>query len=184
MRIFIMGILVVAGLSATSASATQGGAVSREEREIALANDGILTSLLVARHPSGQYFCVTSKYACIGPDKAELSLALIGARDTNASMRLLSEILQYKIDGALSEDFTCYVLSKKKKMIQFLRQVDARALVEACRERVRVSIKANAGLFDGIDINSICASDSEITSKKKELIDELRMRKMCSPEDF
>ena len=88
--------------------------LTREQRELKMADDSIAASLAVSRSPKGRYLCAENRVACLGGDKAELGLALIGARSTKASLAALADVARYRTDASLSEDYGCYVLQKGK----------------------------------------------------------------------
>jgi hypothetical protein len=76
-----------------------------------MADQAILSSLVVSHSPEGQKLCKQNKLACVGPAREEVALALIGARHTKSSRKALLQILAYRLDGAVGEDFNCYVLN-------------------------------------------------------------------------
>jgi hypothetical protein len=68
--------------------------LTREQRELRMADNSIMASLAVSRSPKGRYLFAENRVACLGGDKAELGLALIGARSTRASLAATGAILQ------------------------------------------------------------------------------------------
>src|SRR5438445_10678058 len=72
---------------------------TREQRELKMADDSIMAALAVSRRPTGRYLCAENRVACLGGDKAELGLALIGARSTRASLAALADVVRYRTDA-------------------------------------------------------------------------------------
>src|ERR1700693_336682 len=69
-------------------------AQTREQREIVMAEKSILSSITVSASPKGQFLCTSNPLACLGADKAELGLALIGARGTSVSLAALARLVR------------------------------------------------------------------------------------------
>src|SRR5690242_14531731 len=83
---------------------------TREAREVQTAHAAVVASMVVARSPKGRYRCTQDPLACVGPNKAELGLALLGARVSRTSLSGLAELSKYQLDAGLAEDYQCYVL--------------------------------------------------------------------------
>src|SRR5258708_34708307 len=83
----------------------------RELRELRMADQAILSSLVLSHSTDGRRLCKENKLACIGPAKEEIAIALIGARHTRRSRESLVRLLAYKLDGSVGEDYNCDVLN-------------------------------------------------------------------------
>lgn len=158
--------------------------MSREHREINMAEVSILTSLMVHRNPSSRYLCTENSYACLGADKAELGLALIAARNTNASLISLSQLTRFKMDGGLSEDFTCAILERGKKIEKIIHRIVPSELESRCKREVSQVKERNSGKFEGLTTDAICTPAAEINEHLRELTAGIMKRQRCSPEDY
>ena len=78
-------LLTLVFIGSLALGADKPAAPTREERELKMADDSIRASLAVSRSPKGRYLCAENHLACLGGDKAELGLALIGARSSGSS---------------------------------------------------------------------------------------------------
>src|SRR5262249_34907395 len=157
---------------------------SRETRELKMADQALISSLVVSHSTAGQSLCREDKLACVGPDKQELALALIGARNTKASREALARLLIYKLDGAVGEDYGCYILQSAGPMKRALASIDAQALSNSCRLRVgQLSARLRDVLLH-FDTESVCSAPDEITNKAKQFQDSIQRGKKCRCEDF
>src|SRR5215469_13999718 len=84
-----------------------GQSVARkaEREDINQGQRAVLASLAIATSSSGARLCVQTPVACVGPDRLELGMSLLAARNTNASLRALANLVRFKLDGAYSEDY-------------------------------------------------------------------------------
>jgi hypothetical protein len=156
---------------------------NREHREIAMAEDSILTSLMVHRNPVSKYLCTENSYACLGADKAELGLSLIAARNTNASLVSLSRLARFKMDAGLSEDFTCAILEKGKKVEKIIRRIVPNELESRCKKEVSQVKGKNPGRFE-VSADAICTPAAEIKERLRELRAGIMRGQRCLPEDY
>ncbi len=157
---------------------------SREMRENDMAENSILASLMVHRNPSSRYLCTENPYACLGADKAELALALLAAKNNKSSLLSLSKLTRFKLDAALSEDFTCAILGKGEKMAIVIRTLKPDELAALCQKEVSVVKEKNVGKFIDLDGSAVCASQREISERLSSLMTGLKKRQRCSPEDY
>ncbi len=159
-------------------------APTREERELKMADDSIMASLAVSESPKGRYLCAESKVACLGADKAELGLALIGARSTPSSLAALANVVRYHTDGSLSEDYDCYVLQRGKSMETYLLEDKASALATRCNAELEKLVAVDRQWFEGLKPNTVCADEQSIKAKIQSLRATIRAGRKCSVEDF
>jgi hypothetical protein len=157
---------------------------SRQQRELRMANQAILASLSVSRSPAGKKLCVENKLACVGPDKAELGLTLIGARNTKESRLALTELLGYRLDGSVAEDYRCYVLKPGPAMKPQLIDASPEQLSKRCTAELQTLIRSRSESFKGLDENAVCADPESIRLKLKELIEAVNKGLKCNAEDF
>jgi hypothetical protein len=165
-------------------SAAEVSAPTREQRELKMADDSIMASLAVAASPKGRYLCAESRTACLGGDKAELGLALIGARSTRWSLAALADVVRYRADGSLSEDYECYVLQKGKFIDDYLAQARPSQLAERCSSELKKVVAVDKQWFEGLNPGAVCADEEAIRAKIQSLRDTIRTGRKCSPGDF
>lgn len=152
--------------------------LSREARELLMGEQAILSSLLRAKANVPR-----SPIMDLGPDKAELGLALIGARNSSASQVSLARLMRYQMDGALSEDYTCYVLGKGKSFIRILQNINSKNLDVVCRAEVR-NLTVSLATFTDFNADLICKNGRQIQKDILEYAKELKKGTRCDPEDF
>lgn len=158
--------------------ASDRGSLSREGSELLMGEQAILSSLLRAKTDVPR-----SPIMELGPDKAELGLALIGARNSSVSQVSLARLMRYQMDGALSEDYTCYVLGKGKNFIRTLQNINAKKLNMACRAEVQ-NLIVGIGALTNFDADLICKNEGKIQKDIVEYAKELKKGAKCDPEDF
>src|SRR5437762_4511082 len=124
--------LVVLAFCCTFSAQTE----TREFRELKMADQAILSSLVVSHSTEGRQLCRLNMLACFGPAKEEIAIALIGARRTKTFRHALVKLLAYNLDGALGEDFNCYVLNSGPLIKDELLSVDSSKLVDSCHHNV------------------------------------------------
>lgn len=183
MKLIVLIISIIIILPAHASSSLKEHTSSREDRELAMAENAILTSLMVAQNPTSRYLCTQNAFACIGPDKTELALALIASRSSSKSLSTLANVLRFRIDGGLSEDFECYTLNKGKKMTEYLRKLNTDKLAKKCKDDVSQVVNRNKGLFSETSIE-VCADPVRIKERVRDLLESIRSSTVCSNEDF
>lgn len=158
--------------------------ISREDRELKMADQAILASIAVSSSPKGRQLCLQNDLACVGPDKAELGLDLIGDRQTKASRSALVNLLAYQLDGSVSEDYSCYVFKAGIPIKQELLKAKPEGLASRCRAELDKLILSKKRSFEGLDENVVCADPNSIKAKIKELMDGITKGIKCSAEEF
>ena len=156
----------------------------REGREIAMAENAIFSSLLVGRSRGGRYLCTQSPYACIAPNAAELGLALIAAKNSEASLNSLITIMRYRIDASASEDHTCYVLEKGKMIASRLYTLNVEQMVSHCTSELLQAKRVYKGLFDDVEPQAICSDRATIMEEIQSLQDAINSGRRCHSDDF
>jgi|ERR1700683_1529297 hypothetical protein len=157
---------------------------TREQRELKMADDSIMASLVVSASPKGRYICAENRTACLGGDKAELGLDLIGARSTGASLAALADVIRYRTDGSLSEDYECYVLQKGRIIDHYLLKLKPFQLAERCNSELEKMIAVDRQWFEGLKPGAVCADEESIKAKIQSLRDTIRTGRKCSAGDF
>lgn len=182
MRLITLVILLF--FASTSIANSASNFDSREDREIAMAESAILTSLMIVSNPASQYLCSKNAYVCLGPDKSDLGLALIAGKNSMQSGKALANIMRYKLDGALSEDFSCYVLGKGKSMKAYLLKLNPEEMEKNCNIEVLRILKKHQDLFDRSILQEVCSDQNEIKERVRDLLVAIRKSTKCDPEDF
>jgi Immunity protein 57 len=157
---------------------------TREQREIKMADDSIRASLAVSRSPKGRYLCAENHLACLGGDKAELGLALIGARPTKVSAAALANLVRYRMDASLAEDYQCYILQEGKLVEGYLASLKPSALEGSCNFELQQLLGAEKQALEGLKASAVCADEQSMKTKIKELLDAVHKGRKCDSEDF
>lgn len=149
-----------------------------------MADQAIVSSLVLSHSAEARKLCRENRLACSGPAKEEIAIALIGARRTKTSRRALVQLLAYNMDGALGEDFNCYILNSGRTIKEDLISIEPVQLVNSCREkvdRIVAGLKQTSATFES---TGVCASQEQIQSKEKQFSGAIDRGEKCSDEDF
>jgi hypothetical protein len=157
---------------------------SREQRELNMADQAVLASLAVSSAPAGKKLCAEQELACVGPDKAELGLDLIGARATKGSRLALVNLLAYRLDGSVAEDYRCYVFKAGITIKRELLEANVAKLQMRCHDQLQNLRQSRSSSFAGLDENAVCTDASNIESERKSLAEGITKGIKCSAEDF
>jgi hypothetical protein len=157
---------------------------SREQRELRMADQAIFASLAVASSPQGRYLCSHNKLACVGPDRGEIGLALIGAKNSTAAKTALAALVRYRLDASLFEDYQCYVLENGKGFRDYLAALRPAELREECRQDIAKLIKREGEIFAGLDEGKVCRDQSSIKRQVNDLLEAINHGRECSEQDF
>lgn len=156
--------------------ATYGQTAARkgEQEDIGQAQRAILASLAIATSSSGARLCAQTPVACVGPDRLEVGLSLIAARNTNASLQALVSLVRFKLDGAYSEDYNDLLLAKGKTIEPFLTSLSPQALHEQCvKEFAELVHKSGSALGDTGD-SRVCRAEDAIKADVKSTLEAIR----------
>ncbi|WP_425517422.1 Imm57 family immunity protein [Stenotrophomonas lactitubi] len=137
--------------------------------DIRMAEHAILASLAVHKSSESRSLCSQSPYACAGADGAELGLALIGGSRSPSAPKHLLELSRFRMDGALSEDYKCYVASRGGPVIQAAAKLDARKLAAQCRSELEAFQKRAGGNSFDVAPESMCSSAADIQKFLREV---------------
>lgn len=166
------------------ANATDVVVETREQRVAEMAHQAILIQLLILRNPASHSLCEQNRYACLGPNPAELGLATLGVQSGRASDTELLKILRYRIDAGLFEDYSCYMLQRGKGLADILHGLNPSAINALCKQEVSDKIKKYGALFDRLRVENVCANELEIKRHLDELRDAIGRGAQCDPQDF
>ncbi|MBH1477407.1 Imm57 family immunity protein [Streptomyces sp. NPDC056450] len=88
-------------------------------------------------------------YACAGADGAELGLALIGRSKSPAAPWHLAGLPRFRMDGALSADYRCYLAAQGSSVVRATSKLDAGLLAKQClSEFAAFKQRAGTATFD------------------------------------
>jgi hypothetical protein len=162
----------------------EAGAQSREKRELKMADDSIMASLAISASPKGRYLCAENRIACLGGDKAELGLALIGARSTRPSLAALADVARYRQDGSLAEDYECYVLQKGRSIEEYFSKAQPSQLAERCTQELTKLVAVDRQWFEGLNPAAVCADAEAIRARIQSMRSAINAGRKCSSDDF
>lgn len=156
---------------------------NRTQREAKMAESAVFWALIASESATARQDCLASALAC-SDDRADLGMALLGAKDSKQDYENLASLMRYKIDAGFSESYTCYILSKGTKILSSLRKADSEAMVNTCSLELKAASISSPKILNGIDPNKICESSEHIQQKTKNFIEAIGLKKTCSAEDF
>jgi hypothetical protein len=165
-------------------AAEESATPTREQRELKMADDSIRASLAVSASPKGRYLCSENRIACLGADKAELGLALIGSRSTKASLTALADLARYRMDASLAEDYQCYVLQKGRSIETYILRAKPSALSERCNSELEKMMTLDRQSLEGLKPSAVCADEQFMKIRIKKLVDAIHDGRKCASEDF
>lgn len=138
--------------------------------DIEMAEYSIVAALALHKSSESKSLCYQSPYACVGADGAELGLALIGGSKSPLASRRLIELSRFRMDGALSEDYKCYVAMQGDSIIKVVPKLDAKRLAGQCRSEFSAFKRRAGGVSLDVVPENICSSVAEIESSLRELV--------------
>lgn len=185
LKSLLASISVVACVcSAVLAADSPTASPTRETREMSLAREAIVMQLFLDRNAQTARRCTSDPYACVTPSSGELGIALLGSHSDQQGVSELVSLLQYSVDGAVSEDLTCYITRSGKTAGPLLKMVNPHTMHARCIAEVDARKKRFAPSFDKLESSSICASESDIKSRVTDLREAISQGDICSDEDF
>lgn len=161
----------VSGVGETKANSS----ANRHEREdIAQAEKAVLSSLAVAVSPRGQSLCIETPIACLGPDRLELAMSLLSARNSPDSLQALAGLVRFGLDGGFSEDYHDLVIGKGHAIEPFLIALSPQHLHERCEKEFTELIQTNGPELGHIREPDVCRSETEIKTDIGSTLDAIR----------
>jgi len=180
--IFLLAALAPGSLSADRHR--QKVTEDRTIREIRMGERAILSGLMVARNPKSRYLCTQNEFACIGPDRIDLGLAVISSRNEAPFVSKLMDLLRYKIDGAGAEDLHCAILNKGSMAVTAARSINPAELARRCKNEFSEILSEHPGSFDSLRIIDVCSERIDISSDLDELLVAIGEGRKCPTGDF
>jgi len=101
---------------------------------------------------------------CLGVSQAEIGLALIAARSSPGSLKALSELARFKLDGSLAEDYSCNVLRKGSKLKKWMEATTPSQLRNRCVAEYDAITRSHASVFPASEVNLVCRTEAEIVA--------------------
>jgi hypothetical protein len=111
--------------------------------------------------------------------QGELGLALIAARDTPNSIKSLAELIRFRLDAGLAEDYDCVVLKKGKIIRKWVATLEPSAMREQCIKDYLSVTKSNMKIFPPSDIDFVCRKTDEIEQVRKQTLEMLNSGHHC-----
>jgi hypothetical protein len=133
-----------------------------EDRDIELADHSILSSLATEVSPHGRSLCISTPVACVGPDRSELALSLLAARNTRRSLRALAALVRFQLDGGIAEDYDNHLLSKSRLLLPVLAVLSPSRLHERCEREFNELIKRSGPALGDVPEGYVCRSTAAI----------------------
>ena len=157
MKIFFFALAILfSGSAFCSDSDRQDVAVEMGKRAIA-------TVVMNGNSRAGRYACSGKNYACSGPDKGELGLALLQNIRTEKSAEALVEIAAFNLDGDLSNEHACAIATGGPQLRKLLNMSSAKRNRERCIEFFG-ALTRSSNLYKDVDPNLLCRAESEISA--------------------
>ncbi|WP_129588347.1 Imm57 family immunity protein [Solilutibacter silvestris] len=141
----------------------------RANQELKMAKDAVFWSVAAGQSKESKAECIRNSLAC-SDDRGELGVLLISALKGREADSTLVSLVQYQLDGGLSETFHCKVSTKGRNLIPVIRRINAASLNKACNIQFELAKKNNRSLFQDVAATSVCTPIAEIANQKSELI--------------
>lgn len=156
----------------------------RSIRELSMAENAIFSSLIVASSKNGRYLCTQTPLACLGPNGAELGLALIASKNSEESVKRFASLLRYRIDASIAEDYDCYSLEKGKTLLTYFKELKPEELALQCKDELLHTKTVHKGMIEDLDFQAVCTEKNTISNKVKSLIEAIESGRKCNRGDF
>ena len=157
---------------------------SRDEREILMAEHEFFYATLLALNASPDGRPAYQSVHDFQVNAADMALALIASKKTGAGDSALVSLIQFRLDGALGEDFDCYVLQSGKRLLPKMRKIAPAALFEACKTTVLDAYEKNREVLDIDKSMRLCAQPEEMRRNLNALSEGIKKKTKCSDGDF
>lgn len=162
---YLFGVQVTYGQSAVRKA---------EHRDIDQGQRAVLASLTIATSSSGARLCVQTPVACIGPDRLEMGMSLIAARNTKTSLQALASLVRFKLDGSYSEDYDDLLLAKGKAIESFLTSLSPQELHEQCVKEFAELVQKKGSTLGDTGDTRVCRSEDAIKADIKSTLEAIR----------
>jgi len=175
-----MRTLVAAAFLGIVSSLATAQIDTREQRLIDHARYCLVNDIMVGSLNAGARVD-QSRISCRA---AELGLAFIGEKSSQASLEALAGLRRYVLDGALGESYSCYVLRRGDKVLNLLRKLNPQKEHEVCEAEV-TRRAAEFGLSaKDVNVGAVCASPADVVSWVQDMSAAVRAHRQCNPQDW
>lgn len=152
-----------------------------EHEDIVQAEKAVLASLVVTVSPRGASLCVQTPVACVGPDRLELAMSLLAARNTPESLRALAGLVRFRLDGAYAEGYDDLLLRKGKAIQPFLVALSPQALHEQCKKEFAELIRESGATLGDVREEHACRSEQAIKADVSSTLDAIQHHRQPEP---
>lgn len=173
--------VVVVCLSGLRGTQAETRASQTEHEDIVQAEKAVLASLAIAISPRGASLCVQTPVACVGPDRLELAMSLLAARNTPESLRALAGLVRFRLDGAYAEDYDDLLLGKGKAIQPFLAALSSQALHEQCKKEFAELIRESGATLGDVREEYACRSEEAIKADVSSTLDAIQHHRQPEP---
>lgn len=135
----------------------------RQDVAVEMGKRAIATVVMNGNSRAGRYACSGKNYACSGPGKGELGLALLKSIRTERSAVALVEIAAFNLDGDLSGEYACAIVTGGPQLRKLLNMSSAKRNREKCVEFFG-KLTRSSPLYKELDPNLLCRTESEISA--------------------
>lgn len=166
--------MVASCLCGSGGAQTKSPASGHEREDIAQAEKTVLASLAVTTSPRGQSLCIETPIACVGPDRLELAMSLLAARNSPDSLRALAGLVRYGLDGAFAEDYDDLVIGKGQVIEPVLVALSPQRLHEQCKKEFAGLMHTSGSALGEVREQYVCRSENEIKADISSTLDAIR----------
>jgi hypothetical protein len=135
--------------------------------------------------PSGKTDCRRYIMACQCEKAVSfLNLATLGAMKSTEAQAGLVYLLALRGDAEFARDLRCYMLSRRRTMLNLLAAADAKALRADCERDVAAAIAKEPDLLTGAKVDDVCESEVAIAAKVAAIRETLSKGQQCRPDEW
>ncbi len=150
----------------------------REAREVRFAEDSLLWGLIASQSQEGLAACQTESVSCC-PERTDLALMVLANKRSPAALAALAALVRFQLDGAVAEDFDCYLLAKGKPLLKHLRAVKPAELAARCEREVKEKKAAMKDRIADVQPSGVCEGKQRIEARIKEISSAISAGRRC-----
>ena len=152
--------------------------LAQENIDLQTANIAIAADIAVRSSPKTRSRCAESP--CLGVSQAELGLSLIASRSSPPSLKALAELIRFRLDGGLAEEFSCAAARKGKVIRTPVISINAIEIKGRCVSDYATATSGYPTIFPAADSIVVCRSTKEIDSARRDILRLLASKKTCT----
>lgn len=122
--------------------------------------------------------CLDKRILCRDTDQRELAISYIGMQKSKMSKLSLTSLMRFKLDGSGGEIYQCYILDGDEELTSLLKAIKAKELVKQCKNEF--NLISGKEEFGKISSDMVCATESEISKNKKQLLTAIEAGRKCN----